>query len=267
MNDFTYKVTALKSDLSTLTGYTTELKNKTRLKFTSINTPSTESKLNTEILSIEQLFMEKFNEIKQALITINEENNIMHENEYQIDKSFLYKTRISHYNMLANNLSNQIKAFHKIQFEYLQKEEDRAISQYIISNPGVSIEIAKEELKKEQFKKGSLKAQRSLSSAESRNRTVNEIMQSVQQIAMLIDEVDDLVNAQDNKIQKIEEISEVNVQTTEKAKKSLSGALETQKRITWLKRIGILVVGILVGLFIIWFIIKIVSAVWPSSSK
>lgn len=254
MDEFTIKVTRLKSDLLTLEEYIEAFKTKIRVKFTTVHDSNTEKSLTNDIKTIEQIFKEKVHSIKESLESIDQENQEMLNQGYEIETSFLYETRKSHFNALTNRLTKTVTSFRKEQLNFLNKEEDRALSKYMIENQGLTIEEAKKQMKNED--KGSQGARNKLESAEERNRNVNEILKSVQEIAGLIDELDELVKRQGTSIQKIEEITDENVKRTEKAKKSLKGALDIQRRITFWKRVGLCVLGVILLVILVWVVSK-----------
>lgn len=252
MDEFIARVTALKASLSLVDDCTAELKNKVRAKFTNILDPASEQRVNTEIRSIEQIFKEKVSEVKAELESIDNENKKMLEEGYEVESSFLYETRTSHFNAMTNRLGQIVNKFRRVQLDFLNREEDRALSQYMVENPGLTADDARSQMKRDEMKKGSKKAKGVLSKAELRSRNVNEIMKSVQEIAALIEELDLLVNSQQRSIQRIEEVTEKNVKVTAKAKKSLTSALDMQKRATFWKRVMITVISIVVVAIVIY---------------
>lgn len=227
MEDFQHRLSYIKSSLQSLTSYKDSLQERTKTKQTTILSKKEESHLNNEIKAIEQIFKKTTLEIKEDLSHLKSDS----------DDSFLNETKKSHFKALTKQLTDIVNDFRNLQVESQEKEEKKAVSQFLIENPECTAEQAKEKI---------------FTTEKEKNLRVNQIVESINELCDMINELHEMVQSQGKMVDKIDENIGRSKSLTEKGKKSLESALNYQRQATRFKRI-LLVIGLVIVLLILGY--------------
>lgn len=255
MDCFTKKVSAIKEELQTLEEYTTKLDQKTREKATNVLDHQKEHIIIRDISAIEQIF-------KEAVTKVKNDIEKMHRYLLEIKKnskknsSLTYSTQNTHCNALTKRLTRVLNRYRNVQVDYRNREEHRAVSQFIIENPGIDSLNAKNEMENSQNEQMNGKV---INSAE-RNQRVKKLAESIGELCMMIDELHEMVKSQDCVVDRIEINMDETLSSTERAVKYLRNALIYQTEATRLKRILILVLIFIVFMILVYITVKTGSA-------
>lgn len=253
MDSFTKTVSNIKDEINSLEQYTSKLDQKVRCKATSVLDHDEEELLIREIRAIEQIFKETTSKVKRELEAMHKQNASLKNSTKQKGKlSLVYETQKTHCSALTKKLALILNRYRSIQVDYRNREEHRAISQFIIENPGTNSAEAKETIgNPETSQKGNL-----MGKSQERNQRVKQIAESIGELCMLIDELHEMVRSQEEVVDRIEVRMEESVSSTGRAVSYLKDALVYQMEAVRMKRILFVCVLVVVLIVVIYFSIK-----------
>lgn len=260
--DFLTLSKKIQNDLRHLETYIDELDKNMKIKQTGVHTQEQENMIDMRIDGIITTFTYTSNQIKDTIEQETEETQklkLTSANKYVIDM------RESHILSQNKHLSETLKKFQNVQYEYNQREKAKLKQTFLIACPDATEDQLKalenpdkaDELLNSAIALGSASSKNILQEAKTRKDKIKNLVEKINQLIKLIQELDNLVKSSNVTTDQLVINIEDAAQNTEGAVRELHLAREYQERRNKLIRIfgsfGIVII-IFVSLWVVsWF--------------
>jgi t-SNARE complex subunit (syntaxin) len=236
-----------------------EMKEYIRMKHTSVLSEDKEEALDKKIDLLDNKFYKICEVVRDAIKTTKEETARLYK-DGEITKEE-EKMRKVHAYKYYKELSDAIYAHRNLKTEYKTKEKDLLKKTYQIVNPkATEAELDKimesadsEGVMGIAFSTGTQSGQQMLKQAKYRRKRIDDIVENIKKLIALIEEIDELVHKESKTIDDIVVNVTAAEMNTKQANKELESALVYQRKLNFLKRIGVVILILFFVLVLLFF--------------
>lgn len=248
MDSFLSQIKQLQNKIFQLNQFVDKLNRYHRKKLNESLSREEEEKLNSKIVTVEQIFRNDSNKIKAELKALKKEN-LKHKDE----EDDFYDAREMQFRNVSKSFMDSLKSFWKVQMNYSKEERLKISKEFLIAKP----EATKEEIddfiknkgKKTPFSISDENSSVLLDKINLRKQKMTSIAQNAMEIVELIKQMQIIVEEDSEMVENIYVNINVAEKDSEKANQNLTQALDAERRRMWWKRlITIIVVIIMVFL-------------------
>ena len=252
------------NNINHLETYIEELKKNLKIKQVSIQTFKSEQSIDLRVDGCITAFTHTSNEIKNEIEKVSEKTREM--KNKQNSNTYVIAMRESHVLSLSKRLSELVKSFQTVQYNYKQSEKERLKEMFKIACPDATQEQLHEiedpekaeEILNNALSLSSTGSKNVLTEAKNRKDRIEKIVEKINDLVKLIAEIDKIVSSSNIETDRMVLNMEDAARNTVQARSELTAARSYQNRRNWYIRLfgGTFIVLMAICGLILWSLIK-----------